>query len=168
MSSPAPLLAMFFALSLGAAAMWWKVLQVLEALAKYGRESRVILSAGRADAMLPLLIGAVAAIIILVVALVRRHRPQADLVTLILSALLPGDVVLALLDRPVPEVARLGLILAITTAVASLIWLIALRRGLTAVPRIPFAAATILVVMTVIGAATVHCYHVLREIAMGG
>ena len=165
MTSPAPLLSMFFALSLGAAAMW---VQILNVLATNARDSRVVMSAARADAMYALLIAAVAATLILVFALVRKHRPQADLVTTILAALLIADVVIALVGRPVVEVARAGLILAIATALASLSWLIAVRRGITAGPRLPFAATAIFVAMIVVGAGTVHCFHVLRGIAMHG
>jgi hypothetical protein len=156
-ASPAPILAMFVPLALSAASMWFAVLQLVRSGALTDR-------AGRADSMLALIAGAASALTIGVIALIRRHRPVADAPTLILAAMVLATVIIALTYAPAFEIAAAGLVLSIAAAVAALVWLFFVARGVIAGPRIPYAAIAIFAAMLLIGSVTVHCYFELTGV----
>jgi hypothetical protein len=103
----------------------------------------------------------VAAILVAAIAGLRRHRPAADASTLILAAAVLATVIIALTYAPAIEVARAGFVLSVATAIAALVLLFLIARGVSVGPRIPYAAIAIFAAMLLIGSVTVHCYFEL-------
>ncbi|HUR80359.1 MAG TPA: hypothetical protein VM733_06315, partial [Thermoanaerobaculia bacterium] len=100
-ASPAPMLAMFVPLAFSAGAMWLAVLQLV-------RSGAIADRLGRADSMLMLIAGAVSALIIGAIAVIRRHRPTADAPTIVLAAMVLATVIIALSYAPAFEIAAAG------------------------------------------------------------
>ena len=162
-ASPAPWMAMFVPLGVSAIGMWL----ALRSLAAIGSPSRVVLAAGRADAMVILAIGPVSAILVGVAAWIRRHRPTAGIGTIALAAVLLLTFFGATVGDPL-TIVQGSLILAHAVVFAALALLVLNFRGRATGKPLPFASIVIAAALLLTAAGMYHCFHVLRGIAMHG
>jgi hypothetical protein len=172
-TSAGPMAAVLVPLALSVSGMLMGLYRALEGMSISGG-GRAAVSAGIAEALMFLRIGAFFAVIVLIVAAIRRHRPFVDRLTAALFALLVAETIGALFlaanigKEPWQlHACLIGASIAALTAVVAAVWTFRTGRGRATSQPIPYAViafvATSILLGVFIREATVH----YMMIAMG-
>jgi hypothetical protein len=174
-TSSAPLSAMLLPMAVAVMGIWIGFYNVVTGMSVSGNNGRLASAAGIAEALMILSIGACSAMLVAFFALIRRHRPVADRVTMALAAAVIIEVIAALMFgariKPLDTQMTLALVWAATALVFALaiaVWLILVLCGRVVSQPIRFGMPAIAIVYAVMAVVVYREVHRYIDIALHG
>ena len=171
--SAAPVAAALAPLAVSGIGAWLGLADVAWARAITGG-GRASSAAGVAESLMMFFLGAFFALVVIVFAAFRRHRPIVDrmsaaLVTLFLAswigALISGA---ALIERTVPEAFPFaGAIVAGAVALAAIVWTFLTGRGRVSSAALPYGVPVAAILTTIMAVIVWELAHKYIDIALG-
>jgi len=171
--SSALLLAMALPLAVTLAGTWMGIADSIRGMAISGSGGIASVAAGFAEALAMLGLGTLSALGVIVVALLRRHRPVADRVTTVLAFIVAADTIAVVLflrffTLRIAHLVFVGQGVAIAAAIALAVWLLLVARNVVHPRPLPMAASAILVCALVLGGVVWHHVRTYDHIARHG
>jgi hypothetical protein len=176
--SAAPMAAMAAPLAFSLASVFDGLCNVMRGMAISGSGGRASVAAGAADALFMLATGTVSAVVVLIIALLRRHRPFLDRMTVFLFAVVLLGVIEAIvlvnwLGSGPPQSWHFHLAVATTVlarlvAIAALVWSFLAGLGRITSRPIPYGVTAIASLWVIGGVIVWQIIQHHRDIAMHG
>lgn len=172
--SASPVAAALVSLAVSGAGAWLGLVRTLEGVAITGGGTHSA-AAGIAESLRMFFVGGCFALVVIVFAALRRHRPIVDRMTATLVAVLIVDVIGALFAAAMVSTRAVGFpvliagaIVAGVVAAVAIVWTFLTGRGRVSSSALPHGVTVVAILLAVIGVIVWELAHGYAAFAMSG